>query len=612
MGEDRDNLTPSDDSDSNQDGSQSDEEFGEEEYEAIIRGDEEQLQQETEEGETDYLTEQLPTSTPFDIRLQVFVPSTIVILAFVLAGILFTDPMATVFQNVHDWITQNLGWFYILALNVFLIFVIWLAFSRYADIRLGPDDAEPDFSFFSWITMLFSAGIGIGFVFFGVAEPLSHFAIDPPPWLEAESGSIEAARESMIMTFLHWGLHGWAIYVVIGLSLCYFAYRRGLPLTLRSAFYPLIGNRIRGWMGDVVDTLAIFGTLFGVSVSLGLGATQINSGLNFLAGIESSVFIQVVLIAVITAIAVVSVVLGVSRGIRRLSVGNIILFTSLLAFVFIFGPTIFLATSLLENIGLYIRELPVAGTTGAAFNSHEWQGAWTLFYWGWWVSWSPFVGMFIARISRGRTIREFIAGVLLVPVLLSFVVFTVFGYTGINFELSGQEGIVAATEAQFEFAFFAMLEYLPIATISSIVAIVVITIFFVTSSDSGSLVNDIHASGGSINPHRATRIFWAVAEGAVAATLLVAAGEAGLTAFQLSVLATGLPLTLLLIAMCVALVRSLRQDMAIQEVMEHERLLEETRRAVIHDFHQQSWPISAGPWRIRRDGQPVESGTERE
>jgi choline/glycine/proline betaine transport protein len=603
MGDDRDDQSRTNGDGASDEESQEDGAFGDEQYEAIIRGDEEQLQEETDEGETDYLTEQLPTSTPFDIRLQVFIPSTLVILIFVLAGIIFTDQMASGFQGVHEWITRNLGWFYILALNIFLVFVVWLAFSRYANIRLGPDDSEPDFGYFSWLTMLFSAGIGIGFVFFGVAEPLSHFAIDPPPWIEAEAGTIEAARESMIVTFLHWGLHGWAIYVILGLSLCYFAYRRGLPLTLRSAFYPLIGNRIRGWMGDSIDTLAIFGTLFGVSVSLGLGATQINSGMNFLAGVESSVFVQVLLIAIITAIAVVSVVLGVSRGIRRLSVGNILLFTSLLAFVFIFGPTIFLATSLLENIGLYIRELPVAATNGAAFNSADWQGAWTLFYWGWWVSWSPFVGMFIARISRGRTIREFISGVLLVPVLLSFVVFTVFGYTGIHFDLMGESGIVAATEAQFEFAFFAMLEELPIATITSVVAIIVITIFFVTSSDSGSLVNDIHASGGSINPHRATRIFWAVAEGAVAATLLIAAGQAGLTAFQLSVLATGLPLTFLLLAMCVALVKALQEDMEIQEDMEHEQLLEDARHAAMREWLDQAFPVAFAPWYSTKKGQ---------
>jgi choline/glycine/proline betaine transport protein len=553
-----------------------------------------------EEGESDYLTELLPTSTRFNIRLQVFIPSTVVVMLFVLAGIIFTDQMAELFESIHSWVVSNFGWFYIISLNIFLIFVVWLGFSRFGGIKLGPDDSEPDFSYFSWITMLFSAGIGIGFVFYGVAEPLSHFAIDPPPWLDADPGTVEAARESMIYTFLHWGLHGWAIYVVLGLSLCYFAYRRGLPLAMRSAFYPLIGPRIRGWMGDSVDTLAIFGTLFGVSVSLGLGATQINSGLNFLVGIEPSVVVQVLLIAGITAIAVVSVVLGVNKGIRRLSSGNIILFSTLLVFVFIFGPTIFLATSLLENIGLYIRELPIAATNGAAFDGDEWQGAWTLFYWGWWVSWSPFVGMFIARISRGRTIREFITGVLLVPVMLSFVVFTVFGYTGINFELTGNEGIVAATEAEFEFAFFAMLEYLPLTTIMSVLAIVVITIFFVTSSDSGSLVNDIHASGGSIAPHKATRIFWAVAEGAVAATLLVAAGAAGLTAFQLSVLATGLPLTILLLLMCVALVKSLRQDCAIQEMVEHERLLEETRRAAIYEMHQNTWPVHATTWQLRR------------
>jgi choline/glycine/proline betaine transport protein len=558
------------------------------------------------EDETEYLTEQLPTSTRYEIRVQVFIPATLVILAFVIAGTFFTDQLASAFEATQTFVAENLGWFYILPINLFLIFVVWLALSRFGGIKLGPDDAEPDFSYFSWFAMLFSAGIGIGFLFFGVAEPISHFSVDPPPTI-ADPGSVEAAREGMNVTFLHWGFHAWAIYIVMALTLCYFAYRRGLPLALRSAFYPIFGARIRGWIGDAIDTLAIFGTLFGVSISLALGSTQINSGLNVLAGISPSLTVQLLLIAGITAVAVGSVLLGVHRGIRRLSLGNIVVFGALLGFVLIAGPTVFLLNMYVENIGSYLVNLPELGLRTDAFADHEWQGNWTLFYWGWWVSWSPFVGMFIARISRGRTIREFIAGVLLVPVLVSFFIFTVFGNTAMYLELTGRNGIVTATEEEFEFAFFAMLDHLPLFTITSIVALVIIATFFITSSDSGSLVDDIHASGGSIRPHKVTRIYWAVAEGAVAAVLLVAAGVAELTAFQMVAMATGLPLIVLMLMMCYALLKALRLDCAVAEMVEHERLLEETRRVAIHELHQNSWPISAGPWQMRQQrGEKVE------
>jgi choline/glycine/proline betaine transport protein len=568
--------------------------------------DDQQDSHEATDEETEYLTELLPTSTRFEIRLQVFIPASLIILAFVISGVFFTDEMASLFEATQEFVAGNLGWFYILPINIFLVFVIWLALGRFGGIKLGPDDAEPDFSYFSWFAMLFSAGIGIGFLFFGVAEPISHFAVDPPPTI-TDPGSEQAAREAINATFLHWGFHAWAIYIVMALTLCYFAYRRGLPLALRSAFYPILGKRIRGWIGDAIDTLAIFGTLFGVSISLALGSTQINSGLNMLAGISPSLTVQLLLIAGITAVAVGSVLLGVHRGIRRLSLMNIIVFTALLIFVLVAGPTVYLLNSFLENIGFYLRNLPETGLRTDALADPTWQGNWTLFYWGWWVSWSPFVGMFIARISRGRTIREFISGVLLVPVLVSFLIFTVFGNTAMFFELTGRTGIVAATEETFEFAFFAMLEFLPLATVTSIVALVIIATFFITSSDSGSLVDDIHASGGSIRPHKVTRIYWAVAEGVVAGVLLIAAGVAELTAFQLVAMATGLPLIILMLFMCYALWLALRKDCAIQEMVEHERLLEETRRAAIHELHQQSWPITAGPWRIRGERQTVDS-----
>jgi choline/glycine/proline betaine transport protein len=306
----------------------------------------------------------------------------------------------------------------------------------------------------------------------------------------------------------------------------------------------------------------------------------------------------VLLIAGITAVAVVSVVSGIHAGIRTLSMGNILLFTLLLAFVFVAGPTLYLVNTLLSNIGYYLQHLPETALQTAGLADSAWLDDWSLFYWGWWVSWSPFVGMFIARISRGRTIREFIAGVLLVPVLVSFFIFTVFGNTGIYFELMGEGNIVEATTESFEFSFFAMLDLLPMPMVTSVLAIIVVTIFFITSSDSGSLVDDIHASGGNIQPSRATRIYWGVAEGMVAATLLIASGEAGLSAFQLAALATGFPLTLLLLGMCYALVLSLQRDCAIQEMNEQDRLREETRREIVRELHQSSWPVNS-PFRYR-------------
>ena len=399
--------------------------------------------------------------------------------------------------------------------------------------------------------MLFSAGMGIGLVFYSVAEPMFHYLA--PPGMEGES--LEAAKESMKVTFFHWGFHAWAIYIIVGMSLAYFAYRRGLPLTIRSAFYPLLGDRIHGPIGNIIDILAIFGTMFGVATSLGLGVMQVNAGLNYLFGIEIATTVQMILITLITLAATISVVLGVDKGIKRLSNFNISIAVILIAFLFILGPTMFILNFLTESTGLYLQSLLEKTFWIDSLSENEgWLGSWTFFYWGWWIAWSPFVGLFIARVSRGRTIREFIGGVLLVPVAFTFIWLTVFGGTGLHLELFGDGGLSGLAAEEM---LFALLDGFPLATITSLIATVVIITFFVTSSDSGSLVIDMLASGGNPDPPRQQRIFWAVSEGLVAAVLLF---SGGLGALQTASLSTGLPFAAVLIIMCFSLYKGLKNE----------------------------------------------------
>ena len=488
-----------------------------------------------------------------DVNPYIFFISIIVILVFLFFGVFFTEGTARVFDFVQAFIVGQMGWLYVLSFAIFLVFVIYLFFSRFGKIRLGPDDSEPDYSYASWFAMLFSAGMGIGLVFFSVAEPMFHYLA--PPTMEGET--LEAAREAMRLTFFHWGFHPWAMYIIVAMSLAYFSFRKGLPLSIRSAFYPLLGNRIYGWMGNTIDILAIFGTMFGVATSLGLGVMQVNAGLEYLFGIDISTNIQILLIAGITAIATISVALGLDKGIRVLSNFNMTVAIGLIIFVFIAGPTIYLLNATVENTGYYLQNLIQSTFWMGTFDGdgmEEWLGGWTLFYWGWWIAWSPFVGTFIARISKGRTIQEFIAGVLLVPTAFTFVWLTVFGNTGLSMEIFDDAGI---SELGTEQMLFAMLDGLPLAQISSIAATLVIITFFVTSSDSGSLVIDMLASGGNPNPPVGQRVFWAVSEGAVAAVLLLAGG---LGALQTAAITTGLPFTIVLLLMCLSLYKGLSSE----------------------------------------------------
>jgi choline/glycine/proline betaine transport protein len=488
------------------------------------------------------------------IHPVVFPVSAGVIIVFVVFGAVFSDTAETVLGGTQEWIVDTFGWFMIAAVALFLVFCLTLVLGPYAKIRLGPDDSRPDYSYITWFAMLFSAGMGIGLLFWGVAEPIFHYAFAP----RFPSETAEAAQDAMVLTFHHWGLGPWAVYAVLGLSLAYFGFRHNLPLTVRSALYPLIGDRIHGWMGNLVDVLAIFGTMFGVATSLGLGVLQVNAGLNIVFDVPQGTGVQIALIAFITLIATISVFTGLDKGIRRLSQFNIGIAAALLLFVAIAGPTLLLLSAYLENIGAYLTNfVDTLFWAGAYEDPDGFLGTWTIFYWAWWISWSPFVGMFIARISRGRTIREFILGVLLVPSLVSFVWFTVMGNTAIFLQDTGAADILGPTNEDEAFALFALLENFPLASVTSVLAILVIITFFVTSSDSGSFVIDMIASGGNQDPPRVQRIFWAVSEGVVAAVLL---GAGGLNALQAGAVSTGLPFTAVLVVVVIGLIKGLRSE----------------------------------------------------
>jgi choline/glycine/proline betaine transport protein len=510
-----------------------------------------------------------PRSPRIQISPPVFILSAVLTLSFVLFAAIFTGPAARLFSTIQVWIVASAGWFYVLSVAGFMIFVVAVALSGPGRVKLGPDHSEPDYSYTSWFAMLFSAGMGIGLMFFGVAEPVMHY-VSPPV---GEPLTVEAAREAMRITFFHWGMHAWAIYAVVALSLAYFAFRHDLPLTIRSSLYPLIGDRIYGPIGHTVDIFAVLGTIFGVATSLGFGVIQINSGLEYLFGVPNNLLVQVVLITVITAIATVSVGLGLDAGIRRVSVLNMVLAGSLLAFVLVAGPTVYLLQTLVQNTGNYLTNLMHMTFNLYAYEPNEWIGGWTLFYWGWWIAWAPFVGMFIARVSRGRTIREFIVGVLLVPLGFTLMWMTFFGNTALHMIMvQGFTELADAVAADTSVALFQFFEHLPLSSITALIATLLVVTFFVTSSDSGSLVVDILTSGGRDDSPTWQRIFWAIVEGVVAASLLVAGG---LAALQTATIASALPFTIVMILMCWGLLSALNVE-AKKRVSLHETRMSHT------------------------------------
>ncbi|WP_198331285.1 BCCT family transporter [Psychrobacter aquimaris] len=495
------------------------------------------------------------------VSKPVFIISALLIVGFIIFGAFFTETAGALFSFLQSFITNKFGWLFIILVNLALLLCIYLAMSRYGDIRLGAQTETPQYSLFSWIGMLFSAGIGIGLVYWGTAEPLYHFMA--PPLGEAET--IAAAKQAMNITFLHWGLHAWALYAIVALSLAYFHFRRGLPLSIRSTLYPILGKKIYGPWGHAVDILAVFGTMFGVVTSLGLGVMQINSGLERLFGIPNNLTIQIALIVFVTILAAISVMMGLDKGIKRLSDINIGLTTILLGFMVILGPTLFIFDSFLENIGNYLSMVVPLGLWGESYEGQEnWQSAWTIFYWAWWVSWAPFVGVFIARISRGRTIREFVLGVLLIPMMILFFWFTTFGGVAVHMELLAaidpalvSPGLIEAVQADFGSAIFKLIESYPLAQPVTLMIVIMIVLWFVTSSDSASFVIDMLTAGGDTNPPKIQRLFWATTEGIIAAILLAAGG---LSALQAAAIVAGLPFALVVFAMMYALLRGLSRD----------------------------------------------------
>lgn len=506
------------------------------------------------------------TNAPARLNPPVFYSAAGLIIVILLFAAVVPDTANTWFQAIQAAIIENGSWFYVLAVAIILISVLYLGFSKMGAIKLGPDHSEPDYSKITWFSMLFSAGMGIGLMFFGVAEPVMHFLAPPV----AEAGSVEAAREAMKITFFHWGLHAWAIYAIVALILAFFAYRHGLPLTLRSALYPMIGDRIYGPIGHVVDIFAVIGTVFGVATSLGYGVTQINAGINYLFDIPVSDTVQVILIIGVTLLAVISVTTGLDKGIRRLSELNMILAVLLLVFVLLLGPTVFLLQAFVQNTGSYVSELVNNTFNLFAYEKTDWIGGWTVFYWGWWLSWAPFVGLFIARVSRGRTIREFVLGVLLVPAGFTLMWMTFFGNSAIDMILNkGVTSLGEMVENDVSIALFAFLEQFPWSGFLSLVATLMVVVFFVTSSDSGSMVVDMLCSNGRDDTPAWQRIFWASGEGIVAIILLLAGG---LGALQTMTIASALPFTIILLTATYGLIQALRVDVHKKDTLQNSYL----------------------------------------
>ncbi|XEC95209.1 BCCT family transporter [Paenibacillus tarimensis] len=485
---------------------------------------------------------------------MVFRISLLLIAAFVIWGGIFPDGLADTASALLTFTTGSFGWFYLFAALIFLLFVLYLGFGKYGRIRLGDDDEEPEYSNLSWFSMLFSAGMGIGLVFWGVAEPMSHY-ISPPPG--AEAGTADAARMAMRYSFFHWGLHPWAIYTVIGLSLAYTQFRKKRKGLISQTFYPLIGERVNGPIGKTIDVLAIIATAFGVATSLGLGTLQISGGLSYLTGISNQAGVQIAIIGGLTILFMLSASTGLDKGIKLLSNTNLIVAGTLLLFVLIAGPTFFLLDTFTTTTGGYLQNLIQMSLRLTPFSQGTWVAGWTLFYWAWWIAWAPFVGMFIARVSRGRTIREFVLGVLLLPSLFSFLWFSVFGGVGLHLELFEGKAIAEAVSNDVTTALFLTLQELPVGTLLAWIATLLIVTFFITSADSATFVLSMLSTGGDLNPSKRVRLTWGILQSSIAVVLLL---SHGLNALQTASIVSALPFAIIMLLMCLSLLRSLRQE----------------------------------------------------
>ncbi|MDD2251932.1 MAG: BCCT family transporter [Dehalococcoidales bacterium] len=500
----------------------------------------------------------------FDFQPFVSIVFLVLLITFISLTLLFPGQAESIFNKILDLITVNAGWFLILLATIFVVAILYFGLTKLGHVRLGGANAKPEFSNWGWYAMLLSAGMGIGLLFWSVAEPVTHFYAPSPMFGNIEPGSAEAARAAMVTTFFHWGVHGWAIYALVGLGLAFFAFNKGLPLTLRSIFYPVIGNRIYGMWGHTIDVLSVLATMMGLATSLGFGVTQVNAGLNYLFGISINTTTQVILIAVITGIATISVMLGLDKGVKRLSQINMIIAGVLVLLVLFMGPTIYILSGFTMSTGHYIAKLAEMSLWTEVMLDSNWQGAWTIFYWAWWISWSPFVGMFIARISKGRTVREFVMGVIIFPTLISSLWMSVFGFAGIFQESNGIADIISAVQIDESLALFAMLENLPASGLLAVIGIFLIIVFFITSSDSGSLVVNHLTSGGKLKSPVRQKVFWAGMEGLVAATLLIGGG---LVALKTAAITTALPFSLVLLVMVYSLHRGLKNEYQIEEMV---------------------------------------------
>jgi len=510
--------------------------------------------------ETDKLRKELHsknfTKWGLDMNLTVSLVSALLVLGFIVFTITMPDKSSETFGNVNDFLNNNFAWLYVLTMNSAFIFLVWLGFSKFGKIRLGGFKAKPEYSNFSWYAMLFSAGTGIGIFFYGVAEPIYHLNVP-------EGLSSGSPFDNFKIMYMQWGVHAWAAYGLVAVGLGYFSYNKKLPFSLRSLFYPLIKEKIFGLWGDIIDTIAVLAVLFGLATSLGLGAQQINSGLNYVFGIPFNPAIQMILIVVITFIATLSVISGIGKGIKLLSQANTIISGVLLLAVLLIGPTVYILSTYMSSMGLYLKEFFAIGLfTATAPEDVAWQGSWTIFYWAWWISWTPFVGTFIARISKGRTIREVAVGMMVIPTIMITFIMTILGASGIYVNELNDGVIAKAINSNIATSMFEMFRYLTssplVQNVLSCVAIVSIVLFFVTSSDSGSLVVDNLTSGGKEDSPKTQRVFWALMEGLIAVAVLLLGGEAALKTIQSAVVITGFPFAILLIIMMFSLKKELK------------------------------------------------------
>src|SRR5690625_850864 len=483
----------------------------------------------------------------------VFFISLIFIISLIAIGVFFPNSMDKSLEEARLWTSNNFGWFFVITVNIILIFALYLALSKYGKIRLGGEQAEPEFSNTAWFAMLFSAGMGIGIMFYSIGEPVTHFG-NPP---REVNNHLEAAKQAMEFTSLHWGFHTWGIYAIVGLALAFFGFNRRLPMTFRSLFYPFLGRKINGPWGDLIDILSVLATVFGLATSLGLGVLQISTGLDYLYGWHLSPALQAIVILGVISVATVSVFLGIEKGVKNLSTANMYMALGLVIFIFLLGPTLAILRGFVENTGSYLANLTDISTWNEIYTDSHWQNTWTVFYWGWWIAWSPFVGSFIARISKGRTIREFVLGVLVVPALISILWMNVFGGSALDMIIGGETEMLTAVQEDITSSLFVFLENFPLSQFSSLLAVLLVFSFFVTSSDSGSLVVDNITSGSFENSPVWQRVFWSFMQGGIAIALLL---SGGLDALQTGVIITGLPFAAVLLILCYSLNKGVKEE----------------------------------------------------